>query len=61
MTNDAGYYTHGYANEIVILIIDRHTSIISELMQIALNMVEGWCKKENLGVNLAETAPEEGD
>jgi hypothetical protein len=49
--NNQGYYTQGYADDIVILILGKHANTLSELMQRALEIVEGWCLKEKQQVN----------
>jgi hypothetical protein len=54
--NNQGYYTQGYANDIVILILRKHANTLSELMQRALDIGEGWCLKEKLQVNPSKTA-----
>jgi hypothetical protein len=54
--NNQGYYTQGYANDIVILILGKHANTLSELMQMTVEIVEGWCLKEKLQVNPSKTA-----
>jgi hypothetical protein len=44
-SNNQGYYTQRYADDIVILILGKHANMLSELMQRALEIVEGWCLK----------------
>lgn len=55
LLNNLGYYTQGYADDIVILTQGKHAGAVSELMQGALGIVEGWCIKENLRVNPTKT------
>jgi hypothetical protein len=54
--NNQGYYIQGYADDIVILILGKHANMLSELMQSALEIVEGWCLKEKLQVNPSKTS-----
>jgi hypothetical protein len=54
--NNQGYYTLGYADDIVILILEKHANIVLELMLRALDVVEGWCLREKLQVNTNKTA-----
>jgi hypothetical protein len=54
--NNQGYYTQGYADDIVILILRKHANTLSELMQRALDIVDGWCLKEKPQVNPSKTA-----
>jgi hypothetical protein len=44
--NNQGYYTLGYTDDIVILILEKHANIELELMLRALDVVEGWCLRE---------------
>lgn len=53
--NNLGYYTQGYADDIVILIQGKYLNTISEVMQSALKLVENWCSKVNLVVNPTKT------
>lgn len=52
--NNKSYYTQPYASNIAILIMRKNASIISELMQKALKITEGWSIKKNLKVNPAK-------
>jgi hypothetical protein len=54
--NNQGYYTQGYANDIVIPILGKHANTVSELMQRALDTVEGWCLREKLHIHPNKTA-----
>lgn len=52
---DAGYETIGYADDIAIITAGKYGSIVSEVMQRALNLVEKWCATEGLSVNPKKT------
>lgn len=49
--NNQGLFTLGYADDLTILIRGKHAETVSELMQLALKLVEEWCDRENLKVN----------
>ncbi|KAL1446432.1 hypothetical protein WDU94_012296 [Cyamophila willieti] len=53
--NNLGYYTQGYADDVVIVIRGKYLNTVSELMQSALKLVEKWCSEVNLRVNPAKT------
>jgi hypothetical protein len=55
-TNDLGFSTFGYADDIVIIVqgISAHT--VRELMQGALNVVVKWAVKESLNISPHKTA-----
>src|SRR5699024_6593093 len=51
LLNDSGFYTVGYADNLVILLTDNHERMLCELMQTALHKVERWCQEIDLTVN----------
>ena len=53
--NNMGYYTQGYADDIVILILGNSFDITCQLMQNALNYVSRWCTERDLKVNPHKT------
>lgn len=53
--NDRGYYTQGYADDIVILILGKDFNITCQLMQNALNYVSKWCIERDLKVSAQKT------
>lgn len=53
--NDKGYFSQGYADDLVILIQGKYLNTISEVMQSALKEVESWCGRVNLKVNPSKT------
>ncbi|GJQ85857.1 hypothetical protein Trydic_g15317 [Trypoxylus dichotomus] len=46
-----GFYAQGYADDITIMVSGRFEGVVSERMQVALRLVETWCRKEGLNVN----------
>jgi hypothetical protein len=40
--NENGYYTLGYADDIAILVSGKFPYTVSELLQVALSMVQQW-------------------
>jgi hypothetical protein len=50
--NGSGYYTLGYADDIAILIHGKLPNTVSELLQEALSMVQQWCDRTQLSINL---------
>ena len=54
--NRQGFYTQGYADDLVILVRGKHLPALSGRMQAALKIVEAWCITENLKVNPGKTA-----
>jgi ribonuclease HI len=53
--NNNGYWTIGYADDLVIIIRGRFLGTICNLMQSALKMVEEWCRNNDLTVNPSKT------
>ncbi|XP_048484155.1 uncharacterized protein LOC105391530 [Plutella xylostella] len=53
--NEARFDTQGYADDLVITIVGKSASTISDLMQRALRMVERWCREYELSVNASKT------
>ncbi|GJQ83205.1 hypothetical protein Trydic_g15793, partial [Trypoxylus dichotomus] len=47
----AGFYAQAYADDITIMVSGRFEGVVSERMQVALRLVETWCRKEGLNVN----------
>jgi hypothetical protein len=55
-TNDLGFSTFGYADDIVIIVHGKFTHIVREIMQEALNVVIKWAVKEGLNISPHKTA-----
>ena len=53
--NANGYYCQGYADDLVIVVLGKYMNTVRTLAQCALNIVEKWCKKQDLGVNPKKT------
>jgi ribonuclease HI len=53
--NEAGFYTVGYADDILIIVRGLHIQTLMELTQTALNLVRRWCNRVGLTVNPAKT------
>jgi hypothetical protein len=56
VTNDLGFRTFGYADDIVIIVQGNFANTLRELMQQALNVVVKWAGKEGLNINPHKTA-----
>jgi hypothetical protein len=56
VTNDLGFSTIGFAEDIVITVHDKFAHTIREIMQEALNVVFKWAIKEGLNINPHKTA-----
>ena len=56
LTNDLGFNTFGYADDIVIIVQGKFTHTIREVMQNALNVVVKWTVKEGLNISPQKTA-----
>lgn len=54
--NEHGYYTQGYADDLVIAIRGADCYTVSDLMQHAFRIVQRWCLAEQLTVNPAKTS-----
>lgn len=52
----AGFEVQGYADDLVIVIRGKYGAVISDRVQLALDMVTSWCFKEGLSVNPLKTA-----
>jgi hypothetical protein len=50
-TNNQGFNTYGYADDIVIIVQGKYAHMVRELMQAALDMVDNWTIKEGLSIN----------
>jgi hypothetical protein len=55
-TNDLGFSTFGYADDIVIIVQSKFVHTFREIMQKALNVVVKWAAKEGLNINPHKTA-----
>lgn len=53
--NAQGYYTQGYADDLVIVVRGKDLKTVTDLMQSALTLVEKWCQEEGLSVNPGKT------
>src|SRR5699024_8463551 len=49
LLNNSGFYTVGYADDLVILLTGNHKYMLCELMQTALHQVERWCQENEIG------------
>jgi len=56
VTNDLGFSTFGYADDIVIIVQGKFAHIVREIMQEALNVVVKWAVKEGLNISPHKTA-----
>jgi len=56
ITNDLGFSTFGYADDIVIIIQGKFAHTVREIMEEALNMVVKWAVKEGLNISPHKTA-----
>jgi len=55
-TNDLGFSTFGYADDIVFIVQGKFVHTVREIMQEALNMVVKWAVKEGLNISPHKTA-----
>ena len=55
VTNDLGFSTFGYADDIVIIVQGKFSNTIRHIMQQALNVVVKWAAKERLNISLQKT------
>jgi hypothetical protein len=55
-TNNLGFSTFGYADDIVIIVQGKFPHTVREIMQNALNMVAKWAAKEGLNISPHKTA-----
>jgi hypothetical protein len=55
-TNDLGFSTFGYADDIIITVPGKFAHTVRELMQGALNVVVKWAVKERLNISPHKTA-----
>ena len=53
--NNSGFTSQSYADDLVITISGKSLVTISELMQVALSIVEFWCRGKGLHVNPTKT------
>jgi hypothetical protein len=56
ITNDLGFRTFGYADDIVIIVQGKFADAVMEIMHEALNVVTKWAVKEGLSINPQKTA-----
>jgi hypothetical protein len=56
VTNDLGFSTFGYADDIVIIVQDKYAHTVREIMQEALNMVVRWAVNDGLNISPHNTA-----
>ena len=56
VTNDLGFSTFGYADDIVIRVQGKFAHSVREIMQEALNVVVKWAVKEGLNISPHKTA-----
>jgi hypothetical protein len=55
-TNDLGFSTFGYVDDIIIIVWGRFAHTVREIMQDALNVVVKWAVKEGLNISPHKTA-----
>jgi len=48
-------YTVGYTDDIATLICRKFCNIITELLQVALSMIQKWCDRTKLSINSQKT------
>lgn len=53
--NDNGFHTTGYADDITILLTGRFETVLCNLMQEALKIIELWCNDQSLTINPSKT------
>jgi hypothetical protein len=53
--NEGGYYATRYADDIAILINGKFPHTVSEVPQTALGLVQQWCDRTGLSINLSKT------
>jgi ribonuclease HI len=53
--NAESYYTQGYSDDGVILLVGKHLDVVCSLMQRAVQVVQTWCEERELSVNPAKT------
>jgi hypothetical protein len=56
VTNDLGFSTFSYADDIVIIVQGKFAKTVRELMESALNMIAEWAVKEGLNIGPHKTA-----
>jgi len=56
ITNDLGFSTFGYGDDIVIIVQGRFAHNVREIMQEALNVIVKWAVKEGLNISPHKTA-----
>jgi hypothetical protein len=56
VTNDLGFSTFGYADDIVIIVQGKFVHTVREVMQEALNLIVKWAVKEGLNISPHKTA-----
>jgi hypothetical protein len=56
VTNDLGFSTFGYADDIVIIVKGKFTHTVREIKQNVLNVVAKWAVKEVLNISPRKTA-----
>lgn len=53
--SEAGFHVQGYSDDLVIMIKGKVTSVMSDLMQQALKIIEHWCRDKGLDINPSKT------
>jgi len=56
VTNDLGFSTFDYADDIVIIMQGKFAHTVREIMQNSLNVVAKWAEKEGLNISPHKTA-----
>lgn len=55
LLNGSGYFSQGFADDLAVLLIEQFLSILCELTQFALKLVEDWCSLQNQSANPDKT------
>ena len=56
LLNNSGFFTIGFADDFFTLVKGKFSDTVSDLSQLAVNVIEKWCKTENLSVNPEKVA-----
>ena len=52
---EKGFEVVGFADDVVIIVRGKYDSVVSDRIQIALNLALSWCNREKLGINPSKT------
>ena len=48
-------FAQEYANDVVVSVAGKFTEVLSDRMQTACRLIQGWCNEHSLGVNPQKT------